>query len=136
MLNRPLADALTLDGRMRKVDTGESAAEGAFGALTDVIFDSIHGVSPLAEDAEIQTRTWRTAARLIPGYRSWWAMLLTQGLEATTGVDLPGMIEGGGRYRKYGQQKFDIPETPQVGEGELNVGPKFPEDISFTYSQE
>lgn len=136
MLNRPLADALTLNGRMRKVDTGESAAEGAFGSLTDVVFDSIHGISPLAEDAEIQSRTWRTAARLMPGYRSWWAMLLSQGIEAATGVDLPGKIEGGGRYRKYGGQNFDIPEIPNFGEGEISVGPKFPEDISFTYSQE
>jgi len=137
MLARPAADALTLNGRMQRVDTGESAAEGAFGSMTNVLFDSVHALSPFAEDSEIQQNTWRQAARWLPGYRTWWAMLGAQGIEAVTGVDIPGKIEGGGRYRSYGAQSFALPEIPEPRlDQEINIGPKFPEDLSFTYTQE
>ena len=137
MLARPFVDALTLNGRMQRIDVGESAAEGAFGSLTNVVFDSIHGLSPFAEDAEIKQRTWRTAARFIPGYRTWWAMLLSEGIKATTGVDIPGKIEGAGRFRRYGGQDFDIPEIPEPRQDlEVITGPDLPEDLSFLYKQE
>lgn len=137
MLARPAVDALTLNGRMQRVDTGESAAEGAFGSIINMLFDSVHGISPLAEDAVVQSRTWRTAARFLPGYRTWWAMLLSEGVKQTTGIDVPGSIEGAGRFRRYSGQSFEIPEIPEPAENmELNVGPEFPEDLSFLYKQD
>jgi hypothetical protein len=135
-LLRPAADALTLDGRMQRVDTGESAAEGAFAASTDVIFDAVHGVSPLAEDAEIQSRTWRTAARFLPGYRSWWAMLLAGGVRQAGGPHVTEFIEGSGRRRSFRTGGVrDIPDIPDPIEGEIQTGPAFPEDLSFLYPE-
>jgi hypothetical protein len=133
-LARPAADALTLDGRRQRVDTGESAAEGAIGSTLDVVFDTVHGVSPLAEDSEIQTRTWRTAAMFLPGYRSWWATSLLTGLEAAGGPSLA--IEGKGRNRVVRRPRTSIDPIPEPLLEELETEPKFPEDLSFIYPQE
>lgn len=64
-------------------------------------------------------------------------MLLAEGVEARTGVDIPGTIEGKGRFRRYGSAKVDIPELgPPPEDTEVQVGPEIPEDISFTYPEQ
>ena len=131
---RPAVDALTLNGRRQKVDTGESAAEGAMASITDMMFDTVHGVSPLAEDSEVQARTWRTAARLMPGYRSWWASGLTQGLKAAGGPDIGAAIEGDGRYRRVRARKAEIEPLPEPVAGDF-VTDYFPEDLEFLYPE-
>jgi hypothetical protein len=134
-LLRPAADALTLDGRRQKVDVGESAATGAVASTLDIVFDTVHGVSPLAEDGEIQSHTWRSAARLFPGYRSWWAMGLRDGIRAVGGPDIIEGIEGS-RHGRMRAIKGEIPDIPPALEGEVQTGPDIPDDLSFLYTTE
>jgi hypothetical protein len=134
MLARPAADALTLNGKRYSVDVGESAAEGALAQGLDLVFDSVHGISPLAEDSEIQSRTWRTAASLMPGYRSWWATGLTQGMKAAGGPDLT--LEGTGRNRRAVRRKSQIPTIWDVERGDWQSASPFPTDPKFSFPQE
>lgn len=137
-LAMPLADAVTKDGRVRRVETGESAAEGAMASTLDVVFDTIHGVSPLAEDAEVQSRTWRTAARFIPGYRSWWSGLLARGAEGAGLMepsDMPGASTGG-RYRSRTLSRVDIAPIPEIFEDQILPDSQFAEDLDFLYPEQ
>ena len=131
----PAADALTLDGRTHRLDTGESAAEGAIASTLDIVFDSVHG--SLSDDEEVQARTWRTASRFVPGYRSWWASLLATGAERA-GVldpqDLPG-ANTGSRFQRSRRRRASIEPIPPTLEGEVLPEPKVPEDISFLYPE-
>ena len=134
-LAMPAADALTLDGRTHRLDTGESAAEGAIASTLDIVFDSVHG--SLSDDEEVQARTWRTASRFVPGYRSWWASLLATGAERA-GVldpqDLPG-ANTGSRFQRSRRRRASIEPIPPTLEGEVLPEPKVPEDISFLYPE-
>jgi len=134
-LAMPAADALTRDGRTHRLDTGESAAEGAIASTLDIVFDSVHG--SLSDDEEVQARTWRTASRFIPGYRSWWASMLATGAERA-GVldpaDLPGAMTGS-RHQGMPRRRVTIDPIPNNLEGEVLPEPKVPEDLSFLYPE-
>ncbi len=135
-LLRAAGDALTKNDRRFRYQTGESAAEGAFESASNLLLDSVHGVSPFAEDAEFERNTLKTAARFIPGYKSWWAMMLAEGIKGTTGVDIVAPIEGGSRRRRsIPTVRVDIPKVP-LDITEVRTDPiSLPEDISFLYPE-
>lgn len=136
-LAMPAADALTKNGRTHRLDTGESAAEGAIAQTMDIVFDSVHGA--ISEDEEVKSTTWRTAARFMPGYRSWWASLLATGAERA-GVldpgDLPGGDSRGSRHTSKRRRRVDIEQIPDEIQGEVLPEPRIPEDLSFLYPEQ
>lgn len=124
---RPASDALTKNERMSRIDLGESAGEGAATAMADVLFDTVHAA---ATDNDVSHRTWRTASRFLPGYRTWWGLAANGGIEAITGHDLIGSDS---RRRKA--PLGATVATPTTTDP-TTTRPEVPEDLGFLYDRE
>ncbi len=129
-LTRPAADALTRDGRMSRIDLGGSASQGAATAMADIIFDTIHTAT---SDEDVSSRTWRTASRFIPGYRTWAGLIANEGLEVLTGTDV---INSMSPTRKRDQRTVATEATDLQPLLETTTKPDLPEDVSFLFPED
>ena len=123
---RPAADALTKDERMSRIDLGESAGEGAATAMTDVLFDTVHAAT---SDQDVSHRTWRTASRFLPGYRTWWGYVANEANEAITGVDLIGLQKRDSRRARDTSEVREGGSFPSI----TTTKPDVPDDLGFLY---
>ena len=130
-LTRPAADALTRDDRMQRIDLGESASEGAATAMADILFDTLHAATT---EEDVSGRTWRTASRLMPGYRTWAGLIANEGMEALTGIDFINEMSPTrtqrGRRRDVATEAADLPSTLDI-----TLKPDLPEDVSFMFPE-
>jgi hypothetical protein len=130
---RPVADALTSNERIYRMDLGESAAEGAAAAVSDL---GIQAMRSIASDDPVASRTWRTASRFMPGWRSHVGLAVNFGVEQTTGVDLINKMSP--------QRKRSVVDTVEAAPLqndedfflEPQLKPDLPEDVSFLYPEQ
>jgi hypothetical protein len=127
-------DAITEDERRQQSSTIGGAGISAFDSLNNLIMDTTHSISPAASDTgNFDIHAQRYAARLIPGYRSYWFMLLSYGLNSATGFNVGEAIEqpGGRRYRRPDVPMHTPRQLRETLPGDTNVFTDFtlPPDI-------
>jgi hypothetical protein len=128
---RPAADALTKDDRTRRIDLGTSAGQGAASQMADVLYDTIHAAT---SEEDVSSRTWRTASRFLPGYRTWAGLIASEGIEVFTGVDLINELSPNRQPKTGVQVDTEAADIP-ILDFPTTLKPDLPEDVSFLYPE-
>jgi hypothetical protein len=122
-------DAALKDGHRTQGSAFGGAGLSAFDNFAEIIAEGVHTTSPMTDsDNTYGIQAQRYAARLIPGYRSWWFLLGAYGLDKATGYNIGKELEKPrvptGRVRYEGPDYSRTVPDPTAGQYDEMAWPR------------